>query len=252
MDPLIRIAGVHVRYGDVHALRGIDATWNSGIIGIVGPNGAGKSTLFKIVTGSLAPDEGEVWVSGASLRDPRTRRRYQADIGYLPQDPGWFEGFTVLELVRYFAYLRGGRTALRGDGPDRALHAVDLEDRAGVRLRDLSGGQRRRAFIAQAMVHDPRVLVLDEPTAGLDPLQRMRLRDVVQKVASDRLVLLSTHLVEDIARTADDVMVMDAGQCVWTGSTDELKAMGGEGDGAAASAHERGLLTILAGGELAR
>lgn len=242
----VAVTDVTVRYGDLVALDAVSHTWATGVNAILGPNGAGKSTLFRVVTASLRPENGQLALSGAPVDDRRSRERFVSQLGYLPQDPGWFGGFTVREFVHYFARLRrlDRRTAtLR---TEQVIDQVQLADKAGTPLGELSGGQRRRAFLAQAIVHDPRVLVLDEPTAGLDPVQRLRLRALVTELGSDRLILLATHLVEDVNGAAD-VLVLDAGRAVWSGPPGALADLGQRRarTGDTASDLEAGFLAVV-------
>jgi len=237
-------------FGRTRALWALSVGFSQGVNGILGPNGAGKTTLFRILTGSLRPTSGFVLWQGESLRDRNWMKKYQRQVGYLPQDPGWFEGFTVGELCAYFAELRGVPRSDRAKRVAHVIEVVGLGAEAKRRLKDLSGGQRRRAFIAQALVHDPAVVVLDEPTSGLDPIQRVQLRALVAELGRGRIVLLSTHLVEDVAQTAQRVFILDAGRLVWQGSPAELATVGwptGDADGAVATAYERGFLSMIQG-----
>ena len=235
-------------FGRTQALRGVSVGFVEGVNGILGPNGAGKTTLFRILTGALRPTSGSVLWQGESLRDRNRMRQYQRQVGYLPQDPGWFEGFTVMELCGYFAALRAVPRRERSGRVAGAIDMVGLGAEARKRLKDLSGGQRRRAFIAQTLVHDPGVIVLDEPTSGLDPIQRVQLRELVADLGQGRIVLLSTHLVEDVAQTARRVFVLETGRLVWQGSPAELSKLGGrrgDTENSVTTAYERGFLATL-------
>ena len=242
----LSVAHVSVSFGEVQALDDVSAKFGTGVNGILGPNGAGKSTLFRVITGGLRPAEGSLGWRGRPVSTRPEISALQADVGYLPQDPGWFAGFTVTELCAYMAGLRGvPRSARLGRAAD-AVESVGLQEKASHRLSTLSGGQRRRAFIAQALVHDPAVLVLDEPTSGLDPVQRVQLRALVGELGRERTVLLSTHLVEDVAHIAQMVFVLDSGKLVWYGPVSALAQRGAaRAEDDAASRYERGFLAVL-------
>ena len=249
---LLAVQGLSMRFGHTQALDGLSVEFVRGVNGILGPNGAGKTTLFRVLTGGLRPTSGSVLWRGRSVEDRGLRKEYQSQVGYLPQDPGWFEGFTVSELCVYFAGLRGVPRKERIRRTAEVVDAVGLGEQANQRLKELSGGQRRRAFIAQALVHSPDVIMLDEPTSGLDPVQRVQLRELVAILGQDRMVLLSTHLVEDIARTAQQVVVLDAGKMIWRGAPNELSRLGGrrgDAEDAVTTAYERGFLSVLEDGD---
>jgi len=249
--PAIQIQGLSVFYGSTQALNHIACEFGQGVTGVLGPNGAGKSTLFKVLTGALRPASGIVLREGAVLTGARAWEQHLSRLGYLPQDPGWFEGFTVTELCEYMAGLRCMPRRLRRAAAERAVADVGLAKHAQDRLKSLSGGMRRRAFLAQALVHDPPVLILDEPTSGLDPVQRMHLRELLAKIGERRTILLSTHLVEDVAHIARDVVVMDKGRIVWRGAPVELtrRAARRSADPELASLYERGFLAVLSEGD---
>lgn len=213
-------------YGGTTALAPLDHTWGSGVHGVLGPNGAGKSTLLGMLAGTIRPTTGHVTSSGSALTSGRLRAAHRRRVGLLPQEPGWPGEFTALELVSYVGALRGlgrRRVATRAA---QVLEEVGLAGRAAVPIGRMSGGERRRAFLAQALVHDPALVVLDEPTSGLDPVQRMRVRQLIVRLAERRTVLLSTHLVEDVVRCADSVLVLDSGHAVWSGTPGDLVAAG--------------------------
>jgi ABC-2 type transport system ATP-binding protein len=183
-------------------------------------------------------------VNGGSIGVDKTLRNYQNSIGYLPQDPSWFEGFSTRQFCDYFAGLRAIPRGKRQLAVAEALREVDLQDKGETQLRSLSGGQRRRAFIAQALVHDPAVLVLDEPTAGLDPVQRIQLRELIARLGQSRTVIMSTHLVEDVAHIASSVVVLADGQVKWLGTPEEL-AERATATTDSASIFERGFLAVI-------
>ncbi len=184
-----------------------------GVAGLLGANGAGKTTLMRMLTGVLDPTGGTVDADGI----PAASEAYRALLGYLPQDFGYYPEFTVWDFVMYFAALKGldRRTARRST--EALLDRVGLSDAAGRRMKTLSGGMRQRAGIAQALVNDPRILILDEPTAGLDPAERVRFRNLIRELGRHSIVLFSTHIVSDVEHIADEVMMMNAGRLIWRG-----------------------------------
>jgi len=222
----VRVEGVRKSYGRVAALAGIDLELRPGITGLLGPNAAGKTTLIRILATLLAPGAGEVRVDGWRAADPRDRVEIRRRLGYLPQDLGLYPRFTVFEFVDYLAILKE-----LDDPADRhrrvraALEAVELADLAGRRIRTLSGGMRRRVGIAQAIVADPELLLLDEPTTGLDPEQRMRFRQLIAGLGARRTVVLSTHLVEDVAAVCSQVVVLWQGRVRFSGTPSELRGL---------------------------
>ncbi len=222
----IRVAGVRKSYGGVAALDGVDLELRPGITGLLGPNGAGKTTLIRILATLLAPGAGQVLVNGWRSTDPGDRVEIRRRLGYLPQDLGLYPRFTVFEFVDYLAMLKE-----LDDPADRhrrvraALAAVELEDLAGRKIRTLSGGMRRRVGIAQAIVADPELLLLDEPTTGLDPEQRMRFRQLIAGLGTQRTVVLSTHLVEDVAAVCTQVVVLWQGRVRFKGTPSELRQL---------------------------
>jgi ABC-2 type transport system ATP-binding protein len=222
----VRIDGLGKRYGGVAALADLELELGPGIIGLLGPNGAGKTTLIRILATLLAPSAGEVRVNGWRAASPGDRVEIRRRLGYLPQDLGLYPRFTVFEFVDYLAILKELEDpAERHRRVRAALAAVELEDLAGRKIRTLSGGMRRRVGIAQAIVADPELLLLDEPTTGLDPEQRMRFRQLIAGLGERRTVVLSTHLVEDVAAVCTRVVVLWQGRVRFQGTPTELRGL---------------------------
>jgi ABC-2 type transport system ATP-binding protein len=211
------------RYGRSEALRGIELDIDTGVVGLLGPNGAGKTTLLRILATSLSPTSGTVRVLGHDPSDSGGRLAIRRRLGYVPQEVGLYENFTVFDFVDYIAILKEltDRRARR-DEVRRVIDAVDLGDVASMRIRKLSGGMRRRVTLAQSLIGRPDVLVLDEPTVGLDPEQRLRFRQIVSEHAERRCVVLSTHMTEDVEALCDRVIVMDLGSISFDGTTADL------------------------------
>jgi len=211
-------------YGSVRALDGIDITIGPGITGLLGPNGAGKTTTLRILATLLPPTSGTARLDGWSTSHDRERVEIRRRLGYLPQDLGLYPRFTVFEFVDYLAMLKELHDPRQRHRRVReALEAVDLQDVAGRKIRTLSGGIRRRVGIAQAIVADPQLLLLDEPTGGLDPEQRVRFRQLVGRLGEHRTVLLSTHLVEDVSAICTSVVVLWHGRVLFQGAPAELR-----------------------------
>ena len=221
----VELEHVVKRFGRTRALDGVSLEAGAGITGLLGPNGAGKTTLLRIVATLLLPDGGHVRVLGRDPADGADRLEIRRRLGYLPQEPGLYRSFTAFEFVDYVAILkeqadRGRRHA----DVRRALELVDLGDVMHKPIRALSSGMRRRVALAQALLGDPLLLVLDEPTAGLDPEQRMRFRALVSQIARDRVVFLSTHQAEDVAALCARVVVLDRGEVRFDGAPARLAA----------------------------
>jgi ABC-type multidrug transport system ATPase subunit len=213
--------------GGVRALVGIDLDIGAGMYGLLGPNGAGKTTLMRILAGILRPTDGTLTVGGHDGATERGRTAVKRVLGYLPQDLGMYPDLSAREFLDYIAILKGmdDRRA-RSKRVEELLALVGLGDVAARKLKTFSGGMKRRAGIAQALLNDPKLLIVDEPTAGLDPEERIRFRNLLAELSGgDRTVLLSTHIVEDIAQTTQRLAVLDAGQVVFRGEIAELVAM---------------------------
>lgn len=184
------------------------------LIGLLGPNGAGKSTLMKLLVAALLPTSGSILVDGQPL--DKTDRLLKSKLGYLPQDFGLFDELTVTQFLDYMAALKGVRSPKAAI--QQAVQAVNLEEKAKARIRTLSGGQRQRVGIAQALLGDPQFLILDEPTVGLDPEERIHFRNLFSRTAQERLVLLSTHIIEDVQSVCDQLVVIDHGAILFAGT----------------------------------
>jgi ABC-2 type transport system ATP-binding protein len=224
----IRASGLRVRVGRRKmAVDGLDLCLGVGTHGLLGPNGAGKTTLIRTLATVLRPTGGELEMLGTRVGPMADQRALRRRIGYLPQAFGYYKRFTVREFVEYMAWLKEVPKAAVPAAVQRAVERVGLADRADQRMKTLSGGMVRRAGIAQAIVNDPAVLLLDEPTVGLDPAQRLRLRELLRELGRDTCVVVSTHLVEDVAAACSDVVLFADGRLVFQGTPDGLAAAGG-------------------------
>ncbi|MET3175960.1 UNVERIFIED_ORG: ABC-2 type transport system ATP-binding protein [Arthrobacter sp. UYCu721] len=205
-------------------VRDFSATFGTGINALIGRNGAGKSTFMNAVVSLQPTFSGRLRVLGVDLpAAERYRRELMSRVGYLPQNFGFIPGFTVREVVEYAAWLKQLPSAKRRTAVDRALEMVGLQEHAQQKIGKLSGGMQRRVGIAHSIVHDPELVVLDEPTSGLDPEQRIRFRDSLRRVAEDRCVLVSSHLIEDVRAIATQVYVLNAGRLVFSGTVSEME-----------------------------
>ena len=242
----IRATGLRVRAGRRKmAVDGLDLALGTGTHGLLGPNGAGKTTLIRALATVLRPAEGRLELLGTSvggMADLRALRRW---IGYLPQNLGYYPSFTVVEFVEYFALLKEVPPHLVPKAVAAAVEKVDLGPKARAKLRTLSGGMLRRVGIAQAIVNEPELLLFDEPTAGLDPEQRVAFRALMRDLGQTSTVVVSTHLVEDVGAACSEVALMSEGKIVFRGTPAELTARG-EGHGVGDAPLERGYSAILA------
>lgn len=196
-------------YGDTVALQQIDLTLGSGVYGLLGPNGAGKTTLMRIMTDLLAPSTGRVLLDGQDIAVMGAA--FRKKLGYLPQDFGVYPNFTAEQFLLYIARLKGLSKFEAKRQTDDLLRMVGLEDKKQKKLKGFSGGQRQRVGIAQALLGDPEILVLDEPTAGLDPEERIRFRGIISALSQQKLVLLSTHIVSDLEAVANEIILLRKG-----------------------------------------
>ncbi|MEV6209775.1 ATP-binding cassette domain-containing protein [Kitasatospora sp. NPDC051914] len=246
--PVARLAGLTQGYGSRRIIKGLDLSIQPGVTGLLGPNGAGKTTLFRTLATIAPPRDGVLELFGKPVAGERDVREVRRRIGYLPQDFGYYPAFSVHDFVQYCAWLREVPSAQASSATEAALSAVGLADRARDRMKSLSGGMLRRAGIAAAIVGSPSLLLLDEPTVGLDPAQRLDFRDLIRSLArAGAAVVLSTHLVEDVGAACDTVLVLRDGEVVHHGTPQqlaELAAPTAPGD----SPLERGYMTVL--GEL--
>jgi ABC-2 type transport system ATP-binding protein len=217
---------LQVRYGSVRALDRVGFSCDQGIVGLLGPNGAGKTTLLRVVATVLAPDSGQVEVLGHDPAGSPGRVEVRRRLGYMPQEPGFYQSFTCFDFLDYMAILKEHVVpSERHEEVRRVITTTGLEDKSKTKIRKLSGGMRRRLALAQALIGSPELLLLDEPTAGLDPEQRFRFRELITGLAEERTVLLSSHQTEDVAAICDRVLVMDAGTIRFDGPPKELAAI---------------------------
>ncbi len=244
----VQVQDVTQTFGRTHALKGVDLEIGRGVFGLLGPNGAGKTTLLRTLATALAPASGSMRLLGYDVRDHAQRRELRRRLGYLPQALGYYPNFTVAEFVEYFALLKEMPHDKVRPAVARAIERVELGDRARAKLKTLSGGMLRRVGIAQAIVNEPDLLLLDEPTAGLDPEQRVTFRRLLREVGTRGTVIVSTHLVEDVGVACGQVALMQGGRIVFQGTPGQLMDRGDAGDDVAGdSPLERGYSAVLVG-----
>lgn len=219
MNTTIEIRHLDKYYGRKKALSDINLTIPAGMFGLLGRNGAGKTTLMKTLATLLEKQKGEVQICGIPLENASRIRRIT---GYLPQDFSMYPNMTVYESMDYLGVLSGMGKKERQKRIPFLLERVHLSDAQYKKVKALSGGMKRRLGIAQAILHNPKVLIVDEPTAGLDPEERVRFRNLLCEIAEDRIVILSTHIVGDIEATCENIAVLDEGTLLFTGTVEEL------------------------------
>lgn len=212
-----------VYHGGIHALNDVDLTIPSGMFGLLGPNGAGKTTLMRILAGILRPTSGDLYIGEYDGNMEKGRMAIKRVLGYLPQELGVYPDLSAREFLDYIGILKGmDDRKIRQKRVGELLEVVSLTHVANRKLKTFSGGMKRRIGIAQALLNNPKLLIVDEPTAGLDPEERIRFRNLLSELAGDRTVLLSTHIVEDIAQTCRNLAIMNNGYVIFQGTTADL------------------------------
>lgn len=207
-------------YKDVAAVRDFSATLSPGIYGLLGPNGSGKTTLMRMICNVLRPSRGDIFYNGEPIDSMDAR--YREILGYLPQQFGYYPNFTAKNFLMYFAALKGLAPFSAEERSEELLEMGGLSSVKNKKLKTLSGGMLQRVGVAQALLNDPQVLILDEPTAGLDPKERIRLRNLISSFSSDRIVVFSTHIVSDLEHIADHFLIMREGSLMRKGTAQEL------------------------------
>jgi len=219
----LKVDRITKQYKNKIAVDRISFELTEGVTGLLGANGAGKTTLMRMMSGILTPTSGEITADGI----PVNSEEYRAILGYLPQDFGYYPEFTAREFVQYIAALKGIEKKRARKKTEELLELVGLTESAGKKIKTFSGGMKQRVGIAQALVNDPKILILDEPTAGLDPKERVRFRNLIADISKDTVVLFSTHIVSDIEHIASNVLMMRDGQLIhegeWNGKQGDLE-----------------------------
>lgn len=219
MSHSIEINNLNKFYGKKQALKNVDLSIKQGMFGLLGRNGAGKTTLMKTLATLLQKKDGEITVCGIPIENAKEVRRI---IGYLPQEFSMYPSMNVAETMDYLGILSGLGSSERKERTEMLLKKVNLTEHRNKKIRALSGGMKRRLGIAQALLNDPKVLIVDEPTAGLDPEERVRFRNLLSETAENRIVILSTHIVGDIEAACEDIAILDDGKVLYNGTVDDL------------------------------
>jgi len=217
---MLELKGISKNYRDKKALDQVSLSLSEGIYGLLGPNGAGKSTLMNIITGNVDPDAGTVLWEGAEIRS--LGAAYRSILGYAPQQQGLYDTFSGRRFLSYMATLKGVPRKEMNSEIERVLSYVNLNDVADRLIGTYSGGMKQRILIAQAILGDPKLIVMDEPTAGLDPKERVRIREKIASIAGDKIILVSTHVVSDIQPIAKEIILLKSGQVIDRDSVDGL------------------------------
>ena len=208
---------VSKQYKNHIAVDRVSVTLHQGVYGLLGANGAGKTTLMRMLCGILTPTSGTITFDGTDV----SSEEYRAILGYLPQDFGYYPEFTAMDFLLYLAALKGIPKLQAKRRARELLELVSLQDVSRKKIKTFSGGMKQRLGIAQALLNDPKLLILDEPTAGLDPKERVRFRNLIEQLGKNSIVLLSTHLVSDIEHIADEILMMKDGQLIYQGKWDD-------------------------------
>lgn len=245
----VGLVNVSHRYGQTRALTSVSLTLGRGTTVLLGRNGAGKSTLCRILTGLEPPTTGAVERAGTPIETTHQWRQHHAHTGWLPQSLAVPMSMTIDQYLRYAAWLKGLTAEESMTAIDDAIIKTDLSSHRRKRLKHLSGGTLRRAGIAQAIVHAPSLVVLDEPTVGLDPEQRSWFHEIIRELSSDRCLLISTHLLEDVEALAQRVIILDEGAVRFDDTVDRLRALGGGQDTSPQAALRAGFMSVVQGRE---
>ena len=215
----IVIKNLSKNYGRKAALKNVSVTIHSGMYGLLGRNGAGKTSLMRILATLSVPSGGEVSMNGISIKETGKIREI---IGYLPQNFSFYRNMSVYDAMDYLGLLSNLPDKIRKERIVSLLERVNLKENMRTKIKALSGGMKQRLGIAQALLHDPQILIVDEPTAGLDPEERIRFRNMLSEFAEDRIVILSTHISSDVETSCENIGVLDNGKMIWNGATEEL------------------------------
>lgn len=219
----LEVRSLSKNYGKVQALKNVSFKIDTGVYGLLGPNGAGKSTMIRIITGSMRASSGEVLYNGRRIRE--NEKAYKKILGYVPQRQGMYDSFTAARFLEYMAVLKELKRKEIPEEVERVLKIVGLQENALRRLGGFSGGMKQRVLIAQALLGDPRIIILDEPTAGLDPKERIKIRNFISRIGENRTILLATHVVSDVESIAREILLLGDGVLKEKGTPRELCAM---------------------------
>lgn len=218
----LKLEGITKSYnkGKTYAVKDFNACFTPGVYGLLGPNGAGKSTLMNMITDNIDADSGVITLDGTAIK--KMGASYRSLLGYMPQQQGIYDDFTGEKFLWYMAALKGlGRKEAK-ETIERILTVVNLQADRYKKLKSYSGGMKQRILIAQALLNDPKILIMDEPTAGLDPKERIRIRNFISDISKDKIVLLATHVVSDVEYISKEILILKSGKVVCQGTPQEL------------------------------
>lgn len=209
----LSVSNISKRYGTTTALKDFNMKFSNGVYALLGPNGSGKSTLMNIIAGVLSPITGEVYYNGENIE--KAGAKYYRDFGFLPQVNGFYKNFTAREFLKYIAVVKGMKNKKEIESRvEEMLKLVNLSEAADKKIGGFSGGMKQRVGIAQALLNDPKIVIFDEPTAGLDPQERIRLKNLIAKIAFDKIVIIATHIVSDVESIAKEVILLKKGEII--------------------------------------
>lgn len=220
----LEIKNLSKRYGTKQALDNVSCKLSDGVYGLLGANGAGKSTLMNIITGNIKADAGEVFLDGKNILKSENQREFREYLGYMPQFPIQYRGFTVSDFLFYMAALRGISKKKAKERIDELLEMLALTDARNKKMTALSGGMKQRLMLAQSVIGNPKVLILDEPTAGLDPKQRIAVRNLISEIAFQKIVLIATHVVTDVEFISKEIILLKDGEVIKKAERENLTA----------------------------
>lgn len=220
----LEIRNLSKRYGAKQALNNVSCKLSDGVYGLLGANGAGKSTLMNIITGNIEADAGEVFLDGKNILKPENQREFREYLGYMPQFPIQYRGFTVSDFLFYMAALRGISKKKAKERIDELLEMLDLTEARNKKMTALSGGMKQRLMLAQSVIGNPKVLILDEATAGLDPKQRIAVRNLISEIAFQKIVLIATHVVTDVEFISKEIILLKGGEVIKKSERENLTA----------------------------
>lgn len=224
---MIKVENLKKKYGEVEALKGISFSIDKGeIIGFLGPNGAGKTTCMKILTGFLAPNQGEVTIAGYNLADDEQALKSRKLLGYLPENAPLYQDMVVFDYLKFIAEVRGIEPKKRDGRIFQVSKMCGVLNVLGKYINELSKGYRQRVALAQSLIHDPEILILDEPTTGLDPNQIVEIRNLIKEIGQKRTVILSTHNLPEVVQTCSRIIIVHNGKIVADGTAENLESQG--------------------------
>lgn len=226
---MIKVENLVKKYGDLAALDGVSFEMKEGeIVGVLGPNGAGKTTLLRVLVAFLELTSGKVTIDGLDISKPLNQQKIKSKIGYLPEHAPLYEDMFVMEYLSFVGKMQG----IKADNLDkkilRVIERCGLKEKKNAEISTLSKGYRQRTGIAQALIHDPKIVILDEPTTGLDPNQRIEIRDLIKEIGKSKTVILSSHVLSEVQSTCSRVLIINKGKIVADGTPEELKSRGGK------------------------